>query len=253
MQLLAAAWKPPFTNDSLGEFVGPGAVQPDRGAVLLVRADAGLPPPPANAPAAPGEESPLEALVTELRRLHPGCPVAVWIPDAPADFVIDTVRQCIAASVRAILGGSHPDGGRLRLQLTHPGGLSNFILRWASDAGYLPKGSVHHEVTTLLDAAPNVRTLSRLAAQRQEAARTWRNRLQQMGLPTPRAWLGLAHSLHVAFYLQRNQGQPLSILAQRLGYSDVTLMSHRFQHVFHMPPGEVRGLLGAEPLLHRWF
>jgi AraC-like DNA-binding protein len=253
MDLLTARWRRPFTDDTLGEFVETAAVRPESGDVLLVRAAPGPVPPPPHGASGDGAESPLEALVTGLRRLHPACPVAVWIPDAPADFVIDVVRDSTAASVRAILGGLRPDGGRLRLQLTHPQGLSGFILRWASDAGYLPKGTVQQEVSALLDAAPNVRTLARLTAERQEAARTWRSRLQQMGLPTPRAWLGLAHSLHVAFYLQRNQGQPLSLLAQRLGYSDVTLMSHRFQHVFHMPPGEVRGLLGAEPLLHRWF
>lgn len=247
MELLVASWKAPFTEESVGPFVAPRDARAEPGEVLLVRAAQGEPLPVA------GDENPVEALVAELRRRHPGNPVAVWIPHAPTDFVIDVVRYATASYVRCILGGPAADGERLRVQLTHPQGLSSFILRWASDAGYLPKGTVQQEVRALLDAAPNVRTLERLASQRQEAARTWRSHLQQLGLPTPKAWLGLAHALHVAFYLQRNPRQPLALLARTLGYSDVTLMSHRFQSVFRMPPGEVRGLLGAEPLLQRWF
>lgn len=247
MELLVARWEAPFTEASLGAFEAPADARAAPGDVLLVRAAPGEPLPVAE------DENPMETAVAALRRRHPGNPVAVWIPQAPTDFVIDMVRYATASYVRAILGGPAADGDRLRVQLTHPQGLSSFILRWGSDAGYLPKGALQQEVRALLDAAPNVRTLERLASQRQEAARTWRSRLQQLGLPTPKAWLGLAHALHVAFYLQRNPRQPLALLARSLGYSDVTLMSHRFQSVFRMPPGEVRSLLGAEPLLQRWF
>jgi AraC-like DNA-binding protein len=247
MELLVARWEAPFTAASVGEFEVPERARAGASDVLLVRVTQGEPLPVA------ADEDPVEAVVAGLRRRNPGNPVAVWIPQAPTDFVIDMVRYATASHVRAILGGPAADGERLRVQLTHPQGLSSFVLRWGSDAGYLPKGAMQQEVRALLDAAPNVRTLQRLASDRHEAARTWRSRLQQLGLPNPKAWLGLAHALHVAFYLQRNPRQPLALLARNLGYSDVTLMSHRFQSVFHMPPGEVRSLLGAEPLLQRWF
>ncbi len=251
MELLTACWTAPFSPDTLGSFGPAEAVAPKVGDVLVLRVAANGAAPGASSDG--GGPGPLEALTAALRRRHPGAPVAVWIPDAPTDCVIDAVREALGARVRAILGGVEADGECLRQQLTHPAGLSSFILRWASDAGYLPEGTVQQEIQTLLDAPPNVRTLQRLAGERREAARTWRSRLQNLGLPTPHAWLGLAHALHVAFYLQRNHLQPLRAHAERLGFSDVRLMAHRFQHVFGMAPGEVRALLGAEPLLHRWF
>jgi AraC-like DNA-binding protein len=109
------------------------------------------------------------------------------------------------------------------------------------------------DLRELLDVAPNVRTLERLSLNRQVAARTWRSHLQQLGLPNPRAWLGLAHALHVAFFVQRNRTESLQALSEQLGMLTVANMSQQFRRVFGLAPGQVRDLLGAEPLLHRWF
>lgn len=243
-----AAWKPPFQASSLTDFVPSAAVRADPGEVLLVRlGDGGGAP----GPRADGHEIP--ALVRELRARHPGSPVALWIPDAPPQHVIDAVRAAGQAQVRAILGGAPADPGSLRAQLTHPVGLSAFVLRWASDAGYLPPGMEQEDLRELIDAAPDVRTLERLSAQRQVAARTWRSHLQNLGLPNPRAWLGLAHALHVAFFVQRNHTDSVQTLCEKLGVQSVALMSQQFRRVFGLSPSQVRDLLGAEPLLHRWF
>jgi len=243
-----ARWKSPYSNADLGPFVSLENADAVGGEVLLLQV-----PAREGALEAFADTASLAGVVKSLRHRFPGSPVALWIPQATPEHVIDLVRVATGSHVRAILGGSVPDPGRLRAELTHPRGLSAFILRWASDAGYLPRSTVETEVRALLDAAPAVRTLQRLAGERHEAARTWRSRLRQWGLPTPHAWMGLAHALHSAFYLQRNREQPLRRLAERLGYSDATLLNHRFQHVFRLSPGVVRALLGAEPLLHRWF
>jgi len=248
MAMSIARWRSPYSDAEIAPFVSLETVDAVGGEVLLLRVDA------SEGPLEPfADTAALAGVVKSLRHRFPGSPVALWIPQATPEHVIDLVRVATGSHVRAILGGPVPDPARLREELTHPQGLSAFILRWASDAGYLPDSTVETEVRALLDAAPNVRTLQRLAVERNEAARTWRNRLRQLGLPTPHAWLGLAHTLHSAFYLQRNREHSLQRLAARLGYSDAALMSHRFQHVFRMPPGAARALLGAEPLLHRWF
>ena len=248
MALSIARWQSPYSDAEIGPFVSLEAVDAVGGEVLLLRVAACEGPREAFA-----DTASLAGVVQSLRRRFPGSPVALWSPQAAPEHVIDLGRVATGSHVRAILGGSVPDPARLRVELTHPQGLSAFILRWASDVGYLPRSTVEAEVRALLDAAPTVRTLQRLAGERHEAARTWRSRLRQRGLPTPHAWLGLAHALHSAFYLQRNREQSLQWLAERLGYSDATLMSHRFQHVFRLSPGVVRALLGAEPLLHRGF
>lgn len=243
-----ARWRPPYGPDSLTAFSPPAEVRAEAGDVLLLRLAA------VHGAAAPGAGGDgLPERVRELRAAHPGSPVALWIPDAPPQVVIDAVRAASQAQIRAILGGEHPDPTLLRAQLTHPLGLSTFVLRWASDAGYLPPGVEHDDVRELLDAAPDVRTLERLALDRQVAARTWRSRLQQLGLPTPRAWLALAHALHVAFFVQRNSTDSLQALSEKLGMQTVANMSQQFRRVFGLSPSHVRDLLGAEPLLHRWF
>ncbi|HEU0016687.1 MAG TPA: hypothetical protein VFQ45_23595, partial [Longimicrobium sp.] len=177
-----ACWKPPFAADSLAGFGPPDALAPAPGDVVLVRLTAPLQDETTGA-----EPHPLVELVHELRVRCSACPVVLWIPHAPPQVLIDAVRAGTQAQVRAILGGEPPDPGLLRAQLTHPGGLSTFVLRWASDAGYLPPGVEQEDVRELLDAPPSVRTLQRLSLQRQVAARTWRSRLQQLGLPNPHA------------------------------------------------------------------
>lgn len=248
MHMQVGCWRAPYSNDTIGSFGPLREAKPAEGDILLIRTS------PASAPAvAVDGTTDLPEHVRGLRSRFPGSPVAVWIADGTPECVIDLVRDATSASVRAILGGHAADAGRLRDQLTQPGGLSTFVMRWASDAGYLPPGTVQQEVHALLDAPPNVRTLQRLAVERQEASRTWRSRLQHFGLPTPRAWLGLSHSLHVAFFMQRHSTESLQALSERLGMQTVTNMAQQFKRVFGLPPGDVRDLLGAEPLLHRWF
>ncbi|HSU15585.1 hypothetical protein [Longimicrobium sp.] len=246
--LSVAKWSSPFLRESVGEFLAPAGPRTAGSEVLLLRL---ISLPGDSDPGAEVRQLPVH--VRELRARHPGSPVAVWIAEAPLQVVADAARSAAGAQVRAILGGDAPDPDVLRAQLTHPLDLSSFVLRWASDAGYLPPGVEQDDVRELLDAAPDVRTLERLSLNRQVAARTWRSRLQQMGLPNPRAWLALAHALHVAFFVQRNSTEPLHLLSERLGMLTVANMSQQFRRVFGLSPGQVRELLGAEPLLHRWF
>lgn len=245
--LHVARWAPPYLPSTVGEFIHTPVPQASLGDVLVMRL--------ALSGAETGDGIDARGLpghVRELRARHPGCPVVVWIPEAPLQPAVDAVRAATLAQVRAILGGPL-DPALLRAQLTHPLELSAFVLRWASDAGYLPAGMEQEDVRELLDAAPDVRTLQRLAVTRQVAARTWRSRLQQLGLPNPRAWLALSHALHVAFFVQRHRDEPLQALAERLGMLTAVHMSQQFRRVFGLAPGQVRDLLGAEPLLHRWF
>jgi AraC-like DNA-binding protein len=244
MSFDVATWSAPFSDGSIACFQPTDEVKPKSGDLLLIRCVTHV---------SDGSTVTLVELVRRCRQRFPGSPAVVWIPNAEPNRVIELVRAATSAQVRAILGGEAIQADQLRNQLTSPEGISPFVLRWAADAGYLPTGNLHEEVSTLLAAAPNVRTLERLAHERQAAARTWRGKLQQMGLPTPRAWLGLAHALHVAFFLQRNSTRSLQTLSDELGLQNVAVMSQQFRRVFGISPGQVRDLLGAEPLLQRWF
>lgn len=246
--LTVATWRAPFGLDGVTEFVRAPNIVAGTGDVLLVRLTV------STVDGNGGDDGhPITTLVRETRARHPGCPVALWIPEAPPQVVIEAVRSAGQCQVRAILGGEPLQPALLRAQLTQPQGLTSFILRWASDAGYLPPDVAQEDVRELLDAAPDVRTLERLSLHRHVAARTWRSRLQHLGLPTPRAWLGLAHALHVAFFVQRNYTNSVQLLCEKLGMQSVANMSQQFRRVFGLSPSHVRDLLGAEPLLHRWF
>lgn len=244
MSFQFTTWKAPYSGTCGERFRTSDEIKPNLGDVVLIRSEAR----PAD-----GSEPKLTELVRSCRQRFPGSPTVVWIPRGEPDRVIALVRAASSAQVRAILGGETVKPEQLRAQLTSPEGISPFVLRWAADAGYLSTGPHHEELNTLLEAAPNVRTLERLARERQVAARTWRGKLQQMGLPTPSAWLGLAHALHVALFLQRNANQPLQALADKLGIQKMSVMNQQFRRVFGISPGKVRDLLGAEPLLQRWF
>lgn len=243
--LTAAVWSPPYHRDRVSPFTRPSEVDPSPGDLLLVRL--------LDSQENGAEAAEIPTLVRALRRRHSGCPVVLWIPASPTQVVIDAVRAAGEMQVRGILGTSHPEPELLRQQLTEPAGLSAFVLRWAAHAGYLPAGADPVDLHEFLDVQPGVRTLNRLARQRQAAGRTWRSRLQQLGLPNPHAWFCLAHALHVAFHLQRHSSQSLQTLSQGLGMRTPAELSQKLKRVFGVPPGEVRRLLGAEPLLHRWF
>jgi hypothetical protein len=246
--LSVATWPAPCRLADLTSFGSLAGVRAAPGHVLVVR----LAPDDTGRVPLAGGQSVTEG-VRELRQRHPGSPLALWIRDAPPQTVIEVVRAASGAQVRAILGGDVLDPELLRSQLTQPCELSAFVLRWALDAGYLPDGVELEDLRDLLDAAPEVRTLERLSLRRRVAARTWRNRLQQLGLPAPRAWLALAHSLHVAFFMQRNRAEPLQVLCSRRGMRLPANLGQQFKRVFGLSPSQVRALLGAEPLLDRWF
>lgn len=241
-----ACWSAPFHWQNLGSFTSPDEAAPSAGEILVVR----LMP---ECDRAAGAVSRIPDLVAGVRRRHPGNPVVLWLPGTSSQVTIDAVRAASKAHVRGILGGEQPEPVLLRSQLTDPGELSSFVLRWASDAGYLPGEREHEDVRALLDAPPKVRTLNRLSREHAVAARTWRSHLQRLGLPSPRAWLALSHALHVALYIQRHVTHSIEMVARQTGMHTVANMNQQFRRVFGMPPGSVRGMLGGEPLLHRWF
>jgi hypothetical protein len=244
-RFVAAPWLPPYHAESAGAFAAADRVVAEPDSLVLVR------PSPRDGWCV-GSWYELESVVATIRRNLPASPVVLWLADTSPEELVSAVRAASRAQVRAIACGERLQGELVRAQLTEPMGLSSFVLRWALDAGYLAADEQHDEVRTLLDAAPEIRTLNRLSRNRQVAARTWRSHLQRRALPAPAAWLGLAHALHAALVVQRHAELPLHAIPRSAGVQTVNL-SQRFRRFFALTPGAVRRMLGAEPLLHRWF
>ncbi|HEX6750789.1 MAG TPA: helix-turn-helix domain-containing protein [Longimicrobium sp.] len=192
--------------------------------------------------------------VPRLRRASPASPLVLWARAAGPDDFVELGRDAAALGVRAVLAGPEPDPAVLRRQLTDPVGLETDVLRWALDAGLLASPRAEAEVRVVMEIAMRHRTLASATARHADVAdRTWRHHFQRLLLPPPRAWLNMARALRVALHLQRNCARPLQPLALALGYSDVTVLSNQLVRIFALRPGEIRRLLGFEPLVFNWF
>jgi hypothetical protein len=80
-----------------------------------------------------------------------------------------------------------------------------------------------------------------------------RSRFQKKRLPPPRAWCGLARGLRTALSIQGAPDAALTRIAGALGYRDHTALSKQVRLVFAVQPSEIRGTLGWEWLLDRWW
>jgi AraC-like DNA-binding protein len=190
--------------------------------------------------------------VRALRRARPAHPVVLWSSTPSADLLA-VVRLATELGVRAVLAGSTPDPASIRRQLTDPTGVASHVVRWAVDSGRVCGAHAEAELRVILDAAPLCRTLGGLAGEAEVVERTRRSRLQQLGLPSPRAWLNLGHELQTVLFLQRHPELPLHRAATRLGFAEPTPLVHRIRRAFGCRPSQVRSMLGCEPLLSLWF
>lgn len=190
--------------------------------------------------------------VRALRRARPACAVALW-SSAPAADVLAVAHLATELGVRAVMAGSTPDPASIRRQLTDPIGVASHVVRWAVDSGRVHGAHAEAELRVILEAAPFCRTLGGLAREADVVERTRRSRLQQLGLPSPRAWLNLGHELQAVLFLQRHPELPLNRAADRLGFVEPAPLAHRIRRAFGCRPSQVRSMLGCEPLLSLWF
>lgn len=190
--------------------------------------------------------------VKALRRARPAHAVALW-SSAPSADVLAVAHLAMELGVRAVLAGSTPDPASIRRQLTDPIGVASHVVRWAVDSGRVRGAHAEAELRVILEAAPFCRTLGGLAVEAEVVERTRRSRLQQLGLPSPRAWLNLGHELQTVLFLQRHPELPLHRAADTLGFAEPTPLVHRIRRAFGCRPSQVRSMLGCEPLLSLWF
>lgn len=187
--------------------------------------------------------------VRALRRAHPAYALAFW---ATAADLLPAARLATELGVRAVLAGTNPEPDSIRRQLTDPIGVASHVVRWAADTGWVHGAHAEAELRVILEGAPYCRTLGELAHEEEVVGRTRRSRLQQLGLPSPRAWLNLGHELHNVLFLQRHPELSLQRAAGQLGFAEPAALVHRIRRVFGCRASQARGVLGCEPLLSLW-
>lgn len=117
--------------------------------------------------------------------------------------------------------------------------------------GLLNDDTVRGYVCQIFDAAPQVRSISKLSSMLCMSRRTLGRHFAVAGLPVPSHWLQFARLLHAVFQLQRN-GLPVFHIACKLGYPDGFTMSNQMKRILGLRPSEVRGVLGWEWIVERW-
>jgi AraC-like DNA-binding protein len=117
--------------------------------------------------------------------------------------------------------------------------------------GVLPNRTVRREVHRILELAPEVPSISKLARRMYTSRRTLGRHFAAAKLPVPSHWLQFARLLHLTIHLQ-NESTAVFRLAARAGYPDGFTMSNQMKRLIGYRPTEVRQFLGWEWVVEAW-
>jgi AraC-like DNA-binding protein len=189
-----------------------------------------------------------------LRARHPALPLIVLLPPArdihrtlPLLNFISNLRP------RAVLpSGNLGAPERLRFVLaTPPRPLADTITLYLAQRGILAERTIRREVHRIIELAPEVTSISRLARRMYTSRRTLGRHLSIAGLPVPSHWLQFSRLLHIAVQIQ-NDSTAIFRIACRAGYPDGFTMSNQMKRLIGCRPSEVRSFLGWEWIVEAW-
>jgi AraC-like DNA-binding protein len=200
----------------------------------------------------------LDAIATttaKLRRRCPGLPFVLWPAlDDEAGALAAAVRAR-ALGIRAAIAGSPPDPAVLRRQLTDTSDLSEHVVRWLGDAGYVDDPDVLNFLKRVFAKARQERASEhRTAYALGMSPRGLRADFAARGLPPPSGFLKLALRLEDGLAIQAAPDLSLAEVAFERGFGngDREALRATMKRTFGIPSTRIRKLLGAEPLLARW-
>lgn len=198
------------------------------------------------------EAATLAPRVLALRDWSRGLPVVLQVVgDAGRHVALS--RLIASLPVRGVVLGEEPLEPQLRSQLTGVWNLEHDVLDWLTLRGLRLTPTLRFVVQQLLARAPLHRQSGMLLREVGIPESTARFRLRKKRLMSPSAWLQLGRALHTCLRLQRRPEQPILAVAQELGYADHSALSNQIHRCFRARPGDVRGRLGWEWLMNRWY
>lgn len=199
-----------------------------------------------------GEAAVLAAKVLSLRDWSRGLPVVLQvIGDAGRHVALS--RLIASLPIRGVVLAEEALEPQLRSQLTGVWNLEHDVLDWLSLRGLRFTPTLRFVVQQLLARAPSHRQSGLLLREVGIPESTARFRLRKKRLMSPSAWLQLGRALHTCLRLQRRPEQAILSVALELGYADHSALSNQINRCFRARPGDVRGRLGWEWLMNRWY
>ncbi|MEJ2187093.1 MAG: helix-turn-helix domain-containing protein [Gemmatimonadota bacterium] len=189
-----------------------------------------------------------------LEERRHGVPLIVILPP-PVEIagVRDCLRRIDQLRPKGVLPHVDIDAvGALRSVLyAPPVRVGQSLAGYLTGRGFLNDDTIRGYVSQIFDAAPQVRSVSKLSSMLCMSRRTLGRHFATAGLPVPSHWLQFARLLHAVFQLQHN-GPSVFHVACRLGYPDGFTMSNQMKRVLGIRPSEIRGVLGWEWIVERW-
>jgi AraC-like DNA-binding protein len=198
------------------------------------------------------DTAPLLALNRDLSRRRPDCRVGVFLAMEPEDVVL-TATRLAPLRFRAVVAVGPGMESVLREVLTDPTTLARDVVDWLEQRSIRLNPNQANLLERILAEAADHADLTTLLEHCVIPSSSARFRLRKRGLPSPTQWFQLARALHAALRLQAGPDVPLATLARQLGFVDHSALAHLLRRTLGVTSNEIRGTLGWEWLLHRWF
>lgn len=194
----------------------------------------------------------LRLLVRDLSQRTPGCPVVVLLRMS-SDDGLRVAARLAPYEFRALVPQGPWVASILREALTDAAALPRGVLEWLRLRSIRLNPNLADLIERLLTAAPQHADVNCLldACRIPQATARWR--LRKRGLPPPSRWFHLARAVHAALRLQAQPDASTSVIARQFGFGDHSALAHLLRRTFGVQAREIRGTLGWEWLLDRWF
>jgi hypothetical protein len=194
------------------------------------------------------------ALVRELRKRFHAASLIMIAPGEGADpGLLRLAFRAERLRLRAVLPKGSVPLAVLRPTITAPADLGSDVVEWLLLRGAPLSPHLQHLVRELLTIPVHDGTVTGVLRRIGASESGTRSRFQKKHLPSPRAWCGLARGLRTALRIQGAPDLALKGIAGSLGYRDHTALSKQVRLTFRIQPSEIRGTLGWEWLLDRWW
>lgn len=180
----------------------------------------------------------LVIVLPPARELARALPLLSYLTALEAKAVLPTGRINSPARVREVLSLA-------------PTQLAPAVTQYLVRRHLLRSDEMRRQVARILELAPEVGSISKLARRLHTSRRTLGRHFAAAGLPVPSHWLQFARLMHVAVRLQRD---PAAVFraAARCGYPDGFTMSNQMKRLVDCRPSEVRTHIGWEWIVECW-
>jgi len=196
----------------------------------------------------------LRRWISLLRLRQPGASVVLRVHDrTPSEEVVSAAFQAGQLGIDGVVAGEEWDPRSLRRQLTRPARLEASVIHWLERRRNAPlPGKVRSPLRALL-AGEEGEASGRSKASKSGVSRAIRRRFRNAPLAPPFRFGQLGTSLRAALRIQREPDTSIEEVAYGTGIKATSTLYRRMDTLFGLTPGGLRGTLGWQWLLERWW